>query len=184
MSNFLNYSENNLRNFIQNEYLLNTKNIRGSIEEKNKTYIDDVYVSPEKLKRDFENFVISKKKVFALVGMSGMGKTCWMCSTAESLIAKNIPFFSIILKIKNGIFSNIANDLNWSEEISPILNEFEAIKRLLKIFRRSIIYIFLDGLDERHQENDIVILEDFIKQIHNRDIKLILSCKTYEWKKL
>ena len=119
VANFLSYSENNLRNFIRKEYQLNTKNVRGSIEEKNKTYIDEVYVPSEALNKVFEHFISQEKKVFGLVGMSGMGKTCWMCNTAEKLIANSTPLFYYNFgEIKNGIFSDIANDLNWSEEES------------------------------------------------------------------
>lgn len=184
LSNFLGYSEDNLRNFIQHEYQLNTKNVRGSIEEKNKIYIDDIYVPSEKLNRVFENFINHEKKVFGLVGISGMGKTCWMCNTAEKLIANSTPLFYYNFKeIKNGIFSDITNDLNWSEDISPVLNEYAAINRLLKMFNKSKIYIFLDGLDERRHENDMAIIEEFVKQIHNRNIKLVVTCKIYDWKK-
>jgi hypothetical protein len=184
LANFLSYSENNLRNFIQHEYQLNTKNIRGSSKEKNKIYIDDIYVPSEKLNRMFELFINHQKKVFGLVGISGMGKTCWMCNTAEKLIANNTPLFYYNFKeIKNGIFSDIVNDLNWSNDISPILNEYEAINRLLKIFSKTKVYIFLDGLDERHQENDMAIIEEFVKQIHNKNIKLVVTCKIYDWEK-
>lgn len=184
LSNFLSYSENNLTNFLRQEYFLNTKNIRGSIEEKNKIYIDDVYASPQKLNKIFDDFLSQGKKVFGLVGMSGMGKTCWMCNTAAKLIEKSIPVFYYNFNlIKNGIFTDIANDLNWSENISPILNEYEAIKRLLKIFKKATVFIFLDGLDERRQGNDIVIMEEFIKQIQSRDIKVVVTCKTYDWEK-
>ncbi len=184
VSNFLSYSEANLRNFIRTEYQINTKNVRGSIEEKNKIYIDDVYVPSEKLNRVFDHFTTQEKKVFGLVGISGMGKTCWMCNTAERLIEKNIPLFYYNFKeIKNGIFSDIANDLNWSKDISPILNEYEAVNRILKIFSKSSVYIFLDGLDERRQENDLAIIEEFVKQIHNKDIKLVVTCKTYDWER-
>lgn len=184
VANFLSYSKNNLRNFIRKEYQLNTKNVRGSIEEKNKTYIDEVYVPSETLNKVFEHFISQEKRVFGLVGMSGMGKTCWMCNTAEKLIANSTPLFYYNFgEIKNGIFSDIANDLNWSEDISPILNEYEAINRILKIFSKSSVYIFLDGLDERRQGNELPIIEEFVKQIHNKDIKLVVTCKTYDWEK-
>ncbi|MCK4655144.1 MAG: type I restriction enzyme HsdR N-terminal domain-containing protein [Candidatus Cloacimonetes bacterium] len=181
---FIGYSENNLSQFCKNEYDLNVKNLKAIKKEDNKSYLAEVYEPSQKLASIFDNFLKSEKKTFALVGNSGMGKTCWICNTTENYISKKYPVLFYQFKdIENGIFETIVNDLNWSDDISPILSPQEGMKRFFKIFKDKEVLFFLDGLDEKNSAEGNRILEKFFKYSHNKNIKLIVTCKGFYWDK-
>ncbi|MCK4358595.1 MAG: type I restriction enzyme HsdR N-terminal domain-containing protein [Candidatus Cloacimonetes bacterium] len=184
LSYFIGYSENNLSQFCKNEYDLNVKNLKAIKKEDNKSYLAEVYEPSQKLTKIFDNFLKSDKKTFALVGNSGMGKTCWICNTAENYISKKyLVLFYRFKDIENGIFETIVNDLNWSDDISPILSPQEGMKRFFKIFKDKEVLFFLDGLDEKNSAEGNRILEKFFKYSHNKNIKLIVTCKGFYWDK-
>ena len=183
---FLGYSEHNILEFCRSQVNSNMVTLKGSHTDSDKKYIEELYVPSAQLTSIFDKFMQSRDQCFVVVGDSGSGKTCWVCNTAERLIEKGYPvFFYRGLDIKKGILYSICEDLNW--ELSPSLNEQQALKRVLELFQKKKdvpVLILVDGLDEIESAVAREIADSLLKKIDGRNVKFIATCKSFSWEKL
>jgi len=184
LKHFHGYSKDNLIKFCTDEFQTNAKNLISTRIGDNKKYIPEVFIENTEIDQEFAKFLSSDKedadKAFLLVGESGKGKTCWICNTAEKMIKAGKPvFFYRFDDIDNGIFEHIAKSLNYNKDISPILDPFIISQKLSKIFSDQPVLIFLDGLDERkEQETSRRFIENFIANSRHGNYRIIATCKS------
>jgi hypothetical protein len=181
---FIGYSKENLMRFCEEQVSLYMKPLKGSKDEQDKKYIKEIYESPNKLEESLNTFISqADSSSFVLVAKSGMGKTCWTCHIAESLLESGIPIlFYRANDVKKGIFEAIKDDLNWT--LSPQFNVEEGMKRFFEVFQNDTVFIVVDGLDEIKISLARDITEDFFRRIKSRNVKFISSCKTEVWPSL
>lgn len=182
LSLFIGYSPDNLKKFCSWQVEEYMSSLKGSETDPFKKYIPELYVPPEELNCEFQNFIESNEKVFSVTAASGMGKTCWICNTTEQYLEKEYPVFFYRLRDCNeGIIGQIADDINW--ELSPNLAKIEVMKRILSIFskQQKDLLIFIDGCDEVDVMRARKNLEELIKRTKNNKCKIILTCKSNIW---
>ncbi len=183
LKHFLGYSVDNLLSFCKwqvNAYMISLK---GSQEDKTKKYIPELFEPSERLTKVFTDFLQSDFLCFVMVGDSGSGKTCWICHSALEYITSGHPvLFYRAVEMDKNIFSSVSSDLNWN--LSPQLGEAEGVKRFLDIFENREVVIFIDGLDEVEAERVRNFINDFLRKVEGRNVKLVATCKTEAWNKL
>ena len=102
-----------------------------------------------------------------------------MCGLAFDLITQYPVLFYRALNLTEGLTKSIANDFNW--EFSTYYDDIRLFKRLDKLFRNRKILIFIDGIDEWMLPNKVEVVGDFASKIRNKNLKLVISCKSGQW---
>lgn len=183
---FFGYSENNILEFCKTQVTSHMAALKGSRDDRDKKYIEELYSPSAQLEGSFKEFMQSESQCFVTVGDSGSGKSCWICNAAEYFMQKGCPvFFYRAADIRKGVLPTMLEDLNW--ELSPALNEQQGLKRILQIFQKTQpvpIMIFVDGLDEIKLEFAREILDTLLRRIEGKDIRFIATCKSFSWDKL
>jgi len=180
LKHFIGYSKENLRIFCQNQVLEGMRTLLGSKRQPYKKFIPDLHTPRKKLRTAFENFMHADKPAFAILGDSGTGKTCSMCSMALELMKHGRPvLFYRANDLVDGIIKSIADDFNW--EFTSQYYEIEVFKRIDDLFESNKLVIFIDAIDEWNLPNKVEILNRFLAKISSRNFKVVLSCKTNAW---
>ncbi|MDA3884142.1 MAG: type I restriction enzyme HsdR N-terminal domain-containing protein [Candidatus Delongbacteria bacterium] len=178
---FIGLNNDNLKEFFNEEYIANTSQLIAQNIDDEKTYLPSLYVPDPRLENVFSDFIESEKKAFAISAHSGMGKSCWMCYKAKSMIqSNNFVVFLRFADIKTGIFETIINNFNWNRNFKTITTPQEGISRIDRIIGDKPFYIFIDGLDEGSQADKGMIFDEYFKY-SKPNYKLISSCKSYYW---
>lgn len=178
---FIGYSKENVRLFCDAQINEGMKTLVGSKEKPDRKFIPELYVPSKKLYKAFDEFLNSDKSVFAMVGESGIGKTCSMCGLTRD-IAKDYPvLFYKAQELRGDLIKAISDDFNW--QFSAYHDSIPMLKRLNNLFKDKKIIIFADGIDEWANADKAVILGDLASKIKNRNFKLVISCKSGQWDK-
>jgi hypothetical protein len=158
------------------------EDLRGSVFE-GKKYIPDVYISREAVLDSMGQWLKEDYPCFTIVGESGVGKTNIMCAAAESMSADNFVLFYPGMRLANGLMAAIRNDFIWEfhreREIAYIVERFiEVTDRAQKQ-----LIIFVDGIDEFPDNYERLKAEllDFIPRLRDSLIRVVLSCKSFDW---
>jgi len=178
---FISYSRENLEAFSRSQVDERISALRGDINNLTKKYVPELYLPKEEVISDFDNFLQSNSRLFALIGEAGVGKTNTLCFLTEKCLSENIVFFFNGTELVNDIFSTIKEDCNWF--FSTHLEIEEIFVRLVSLTneQRKLI-IFIDAIDEIIVSNFILELNDFARRIKMySNIKLCVSCKSSEW---
>lgn len=182
IQNFIGYSSNNLEAFCSSNIDSNIRGLRGNSSDRSKKYIPELFYSREDLINEFNNFLTDEKKCFAILGESGIGKTNCMCDLAQNLLKENIVLFLNGTLLNKPILDKIKDDFNWF--FSENLEGQQIVKRLVGFNNRikRKICIFIDAIDEVSLDSFELNLNDLVSNTQVfEDIKIIVSCKTFEW---
>ncbi|WP_422091072.1 hypothetical protein [Tenacibaculum ovolyticum] len=164
-------------NFIQ-KIIINTTNIKAklsSIVKQTKNVLNKIQsdISGVKLKRNLTDLpikkIISNNQFIFIDGVAGSGKSVYAKQILESLDDTCIISFAADQFLKSSLI-NTLHEINVDLSIDEIFNEFEE-------FSNKLIYIdsfekLLEGDAESFRELIAVLKE-------NKDIKLIVSCRSY-----
>lgn len=171
-----------LQLFCQKQVAQAMEDIKGGHREA-KVYIPDVYVPRHVVKKAFDDWLAVDKPCFAVVAESGIGKTNFMCATAEELAADTYVLFYSALRLAGSLEDAIRNDFVWEfrreRGLAYIVDRFAAIAN--ESNRQFLI--FVDGLDEfpgiqRQFKNELL---DLVSRLRGSPIRLCLSCKSFDW---
>lgn len=150
----------------------------------NKKYIPELYVERISLNQAFSSWLQSTLPVFAAVAQSGYGKTNFMCAKAEELSDSQYVLFYSAGKFVNGIAHAIKNDFTWEfHRDKEVFHIFERYNNIAQETEKKFL-IFIDALDEsstgvKALKNEIL---DLVEKMHNYpNIKLVVSCKLFDW---
>lgn len=176
---FVNYSVENVQIFCKLQVLDNIQPILGSTTDRDKKYIPELYVPIKNLNRQFDLFLNSERAVFAIIGDSGKGKTCFTCGLASEKLAQFPVLFYRGVNLSENLTKTIGEDFNWF--FSSSHDDIAILKKIDRIFRDKKILIFIDGIDEWPEKNKVQALSAFVSRIKHRNYKIILSCKTEQW---
>jgi hypothetical protein len=171
-----------LRIFCHKQLAQAMEDIKGSPHEA-KMYIPDVYVPRQNVEDTFNDWLASDMPCFAIVAESGLGKTNFMCATAEKLVAEHFVLFYPAVRLIEDLKTAICNDFSWEfhreRGLAYIVERFAAIARE---HNRKFV-IFIDGIDEfigNHQQLKNELL-DLVHRLRETPIRLCLSCKSFDW---
>ncbi len=171
-----------LQLFCQKQVAQATEDIKGGPHEA-KVYIPDVYVPRHIVKKASNDWLATEMPCFAVVAESGIGKTNFMCATAEELAVDCYVLFYSALRLAGSLQDAICNDFVWEfhreRGLAYIVDRFAAIAR--ESNRQFLI--FVDGLDEfpgnqRQFKNELL---DLVSRLRGSPIRLCLSCKSFDW---
>lgn len=171
-----------LSSFCQSQVAYSLEDLRGNINEF-KLYVPDIYFSRQAIASEFSKWLKDDLPCFAVVGESGVGKTNFMCATAESQLGDDFALFYSAKNLTRGLVGALINDFLWEfrreNNIAHIVERFDEI--VAKHGKRLII--FVDALDEYIGDQLALKAEllDFIYRIRGKAIRLCLSCKAYDW---
>lgn len=171
-----------LRTFCQKQVAQTMEDIKGSPQDA-KMYIPDVYVPRQNVEEKFNDWLASDMPCFAVVAESGLGKTNFMCATAEKLVAEHFVLFYPAIRLIEDLEAAVRNDFVWEfrreRGFAHIVERFTTIARE---HNRKFV-IFIDGLDEfigNHQQLKNELL-DLVHRLRGTPIRLCLSCKSFDW---
>jgi hypothetical protein len=181
LKHFLGYSKENLLTFCQEQVQERMITLLGSKSDPTKKYIPEIYIPRKRLVEAFTGFLSNATfPAFAIIGDSGTGKTCSMCSMALESLQNGLPvLFYKASNLIGGIEKSIADDFNWI--FSPQFSDIQIFKRVEELFESAKLIIFIDAIDEWTLPNKVEIINNFVSKIRNRKFKLVLSCKTKAW---
>lgn len=171
-----------LQLFCQKQAAQAMEDIKGGPHEA-KIYIPEVYVPRHGVKKAFDEWLATDKPCFAVVAESGLGKTNFLCATAEELAADSYILFYSALGLAGSLQDAICNDFVWEfhreRGLAYIVDRFATIAR--ESNRQFLI--FVDGLDEfpgnqRQFKNELL---DLVFRLRGSPIRLCLSCKAFDW---
>lgn len=171
-----------LRMFCQKQVTQAMEDLKGNPHEA-KMYIPDVYVPRQDVVETFNAWLASDKPCFAIVAESGLGKTNFMCATAENLLEEHFVLFYPAMRLVEDLKGAICNDFTWEfrreRGLAYIVERFTTIARE---HNRKFV-IFIDGLDE-FTDNQVQFkneLLDLVHRLRETPIRLCLSCKSFDW---
>lgn len=176
---FISFTSENVKTFCEAQTRKEMKTLVGSREDRNKKYIPELYVPSKKSINAVNDFLKSEKSVFAFIGESGSGKTCVMCDLARQLSDERHVLFYRAVHLTDSIEEKITADFNWQfstqRDIAPLF------KRLSELSQEQELVIFVDAVDEWSLPTKVEHLGNFAARIRNKNIKLIISCKSGQW---
>jgi energy-coupling factor transporter ATP-binding protein EcfA2 len=135
--------------------------------------------------KEINNLVqIQAQKCIALVGNAGYGKTNVICHLADSL-SKKYPVVLLSGQVEITGQYNIEYYIQRQlESFLPgnFFNWMNRIKQILDNPSRQCLFILIDGINENSNLPLFIrLLRDFIIQIEDKRIKIILSCRNIFW---
>jgi hypothetical protein len=172
-----------LRQFCEQQVATGLIDLKSDVR-KNKKYIPELYVERHSLSKAFTDWLKGELPIFAVIAPSGYGKTNFMCAEAEKAISSNFALFYSSERFTSGLVNSIRNDFIW---------EFHREKELVQIFDRldtiakntgKKLLIFVDAIDENPSgtktiKNELLDVVTKIRRYPN--IRIILSCKSFDW---
>ena len=172
LSEIICYSKNNLTKFLKKI------NDRELARLRNNKYIPEIYVQRQDVHDLFNDFLSNDKKVFLIIGESGVGKTNTMCNLAENNMVNSLVLFYNGCFINNSIVSQISDDFSFSfdEQLynRQLLNRINVLAKNEKC----CFVIFIDAIDELAINNPTTELDKLLNIVDEfSNIKICLSCK-------
>lgn len=166
----------NLSLFCQSQVAGELRVVRGTVTEVRK-YVPDLHVPRQAILKEVHDFYGSDLPGLLIVGQSGSGKTCELCSIAESLLASGKPvLFFNGFSLERDILDAIAKEFSWTFSGSDL--PIQTVKRMESFVREDFLTIIVDAIDEWTFESRSNHLAALLRAAEKRRIKVIVSCKT------
>ena len=177
---FLRASPDNVRLLCQHQVAQNIAPFRGSAAERTKPYVPDLQVSRPELTEAVDRFYQSPKPLFVLIGESGCGKTCSLCSLALSFAEASKPvFFLSALTLEHGISDAVAAEFNWT--FADAQSSIQTLKRLHELDLGSPMTLIVDAVDEWPYSGKVANLLWLARHAEPHRLRMVVSCKLETW---
>lgn len=177
-------SSHNLSIFCQQQIDSRMETLRGNCIESDEKYIPELFIERDKVYDKFEQFLVSDKTCFSIIGESGTGKTNVICDLAQRYASDmhpdNLSYFFSCHEMYNNIIENIKEDFNW--HFTSQHSTEQIIKRISTISDKKTI-IFFDAIDESISDDFCTEFNDFIRKIKDYNIKICFTCKDIEYER-
>lgn len=150
-------------------------------------YIPSLYVPRQGLESAFQAWLEDDSlPCFAVIGQSGIGKTNFMCFTAERLLSEHfVLFYSGSRMPRQGISAAIQLDFSWefrrSSSIAQIVERFDDLSEA----HGKRFFVFIDALDEFIGEQVELRAEllHFTQRLESTRVRVCVSCKPSDWER-
>lgn len=181
LSCFLRLSKNNLNKFCVQQVSDNMDALKGSVDNLYKKYIPELHMQNKELSENVSKFLSSDRSVLAIVGDSGIGKTCSVCFETERYLSDGKPaLFFRGSELGASLKEAISDQFSWV--FSENINQNQLIKKISKLSAYAPIFVVIDAIDEWEEPSRYQQISAFSNQVRNENIKLIVSCKSIVWK--
>ncbi len=173
---FLALNQTNLFLFCQSQVADELRVVRGTVAEARK-YVPDLHVPREAITKEVQELYESDLPGLLIVGQSGSGKTCELCSIAESLISSEKPLlFFNSFSLERDILHAIAKEFSWTFNGSD--GPIQILRRIESFVQNDFLTIIVDAIDEWTFESRSTHLSSLLDAAKKMNIKVIVSCKT------
>jgi len=185
LTNFVSFSPSNLTAFCTsfNSYQMKSlvESTGGSMSKYNKS----IYAARSNLNNEFNAFLTSDSSIFAIVGDSGVGKSCSICNLCLTLPEEGFaPLFLNGTLLSKRPLEVISEELNYT--FTETFDHSKTISRLESIAEASssTVVLFIDAIDEIELHNIENIIGDLARYIDGSfKVKLCVTCKSSIWDK-
>jgi hypothetical protein len=180
LKSFIGLNFDNLKIFCGKQLTANMQNLIASEHNSDAKFNPEIYLRRRGIKKLFDDFLSSDKKIFGIVAESGFGKTNAICDLAIEYNQTNPTLFFSASQITDDFSQEIAYELSW--DFDGDRTGVSVIKRIAEIliqYNRDLV-IFLDAIDEFPNNDSKLLLERFIKNCP-KGIKICLTCKKSLW---
>lgn len=168
-------SANNLKTFCKQQVEDRISILKGYDVKSGKKYIPCLYVDRKKAKTSLrQKLFIEKNNLVLIIGNPQQGKTCFICSTVDSLLEDGyLCLFYPAISLRTGLISAIKEDFNWC--FGDNLSIIQLIQKVDKICKKinKKVYIFIDGWDE--MANDALKLNEECKKLFLENVSIVIS---------
>lgn len=173
---FLALSPHNLAAFCRRQVDDELRSVKGTIAD-GKKYVPELHVPRAGVLKSLDAFYSDPAPGLILVGESGLGKTCELCSIVDSLIASGRPvlFFNGV-SLEGDILGAIAGEFAWT--FNGSLAPVEVMKRIERFAGNTPLTIAVDAIDEWRLDSKVNHLSSLLKAVQHRKIKIVISCKS------
>ena len=156
------------------------ENTGGSIVDRK--YVPGLYVQRRGLSKAFEEFKLSQAVVFPIVGDAGMGKTNFLCRTAEEIGQRHPTLFYHGSELASGLIKSLSRDLK------PVIDRERPELLLsaaldLTASHGQQLCVFIDGLNEcaLHRAELRLELNDIVREAEGKPFRIVTSCRSGDW---
>jgi hypothetical protein len=177
---FLSCSRENLSGFCGGQVREQMRPLLGSRSDLSRKFIPELHVERQDFRRQVANFYRGNKAGFAVLGESGLGKTCSLCHLTLSLLGQGRPaMFFTGIALEGGILDSIASEFSWVfvDQCSPI----QVYKRLERLRLGKPLTVVVDAIDEWSYPTKVQNLLSILRRADPRVLRFVFSCKTEAW---
>ncbi len=154
-------------------------------------YDSELYVDRQEISNAWDYFVsLQDKRVFALLGNAGSGKTNLICNFTERIIENNDPVITFNCKIFSQISIEKKLGQVFEEKDTVIARSLETLNEMARKNNRKVVFFF-DAIneclnyDKNMQGNEPIDLLRAIDNLLIKDtfdsFKVLVTCRTYTW---
>lgn len=169
-------SEENLIIFCKGQVKSRISILKSNDLDSGKKYIPELYIHRIKAEKDLRKKLLREKstKITLILGKPQQGKTCFVCNTVETYLAKGFPcLFYPAITLKNGLLKELEDDFNWEYKEQLTSNQIISKLNLISEKNDRPLLIFIDGWNE--MAKNAIELNDECKRLSTGRIKIILS---------
>jgi hypothetical protein len=180
LKSFIGLSSDNLRSFCQKQITSNMEGVVANGQMDKGKFIPQVFVQRLGITDRFNDFLMTGKKVFGIIGESGYGKTNALCDLAIEYSKQNPVLFFNGSQIAGDLLDEILYEFSW--DFGSQLSGIEIVQRMTETlvqFDKDLI-IFIDAIDEFPNSDSKLFLNNFVKHCPTR-VKLCITCKESVW---
>lgn len=181
LKSFVGLNFENLRIFCSKQVELNMGNIKADEENPERKFVQGIFLRRRGIKEAFDQFLAGKDKVFSIVAESGFGKSNAICDLVLEYSSTYPALFFNGANILDGVSEEIASEFNWEFERERMA--ISIVKRIIELISehgRELV-IFIDAIDETPSKNFPLYLDDFVKHLPDKGIRLCITCKDSSW---
>ena len=173
-------SPSHIYSFCKSQLDYDLKSLIATESNPEAKYIPQLYHRREEFHTPFNEFLLSDKTVFALVGDSGSGKTCSLCHAALELHRRKTPvlFFKGAL-LAGALLEAIVDEFAWT--LAEHRPGIQIIQKIQYLFENQPFVIIVDAIDEWPFAEKVLHLASLAQHLLQTNIKLLLSCKSSGW---
>lgn len=149
-------------------------------------YKPDLYLQRSHAYESFVKYLRSDKRVFVLVGKSGVGKSNFILSLADELRENQdiclLMYDGAQLKVNPSMHKVIADDFNERLTINgkKVDNVWQEINKVEEIDGKKFV-LFVDAINENPQASELLRQLDSLAQSSWSWIRIVLTCRPETW---
>ena len=146
-------------------------------------HIQRLYLQRESVFRALQNFLVSDKKVFVLIGKSGVGKSNFVLSLPYSFPAHFIIFEGAYVDIEQSLVEFIASEFAGKLGITGISasNFFQQVDSLTGIDKVHFV-LLIDAINENSKADLLLRQIDELAREQHPWLKIVITSRPETWK--
>ena len=145
-------------------------------------YIADIFVERRELSTSLSCFHASDSQTYVMLGAAGMGKTSFMCASANEFGRDGYALFYLAIELHGGLKASLESDLEPLLAGRPLQDALVALAKAAVSEGRRLT-VFIDGLNEfpGNRSRLRAELNELVRQTEKSGLHWVVSCRTLDW---